>query len=80
MYSERFTVELCLNVFRKVHSGVTFECIQKGWIAEEVMVELGEQNLGQSAGCSSKVKENAGYRCFQESLNRESENSELVCE
>jgi hypothetical protein len=56
-----------------------FQCIQKGWMAEEV-VELGERNLGQNAGCLSKEKENAGFRCFQESFNRESENSEFVYE
>jgi len=50
-----------------------FECIQKGWIAEEVMVELGEGNLGQNASCSSKEEGNAEFRCFQDSLNRKSE-------
>jgi hypothetical protein len=55
-----------------------FEFIQKGCMAEEVMVELGERNLGQNAGCLSKEKGNAEFRCFQETLNRESENSELV--
>jgi len=57
-----------------------FKCIQKGWLAEEVMVELGEGNLGQNASCLSKEGQNAGFRCFQDSLNRESVYSELVYE
>jgi hypothetical protein len=35
---------------------------------------MAERNLAQKTRYSSKEKRNAGFRCFQEPLNRESEN------
>jgi hypothetical protein len=60
----------------KLPTRIVFKCNEKGWMMERVIVEW-LREVWQT-GCCSKEKRNAGFRCFQGPLNRESENCGFV--